>query len=129
MKYQGNIAQVKAIQDEIQKTKFSFTDRVTGWRGEPGIEPSSLYQVRLTLQDTSSKFLNGYLFYISFKYMQREDKAELWIKDEDTGRLFKVFPQVVPLWGALTAIKLPEKEAQVTRESYRMNHEMRRAES
>ena len=128
VKYQGNIAQVEAVQKAIQATKYAFLDKRTGWKGEAGIEPSSLYRVRLIWFDNSGRTLKEWAYYISFEYEQRDDKAELWIKDEDTGRLIKVFPQVLPLLGQLTPIKLPEAEAQIAQEKYRMNQILRRSE-
>jgi hypothetical protein len=125
MKYQGNVAEVKAIQKSIQQTKLSYTDKKTGWEGEAGIEPSTLYTIRLVLQDISDPHLNGWLFYISFNYRIRDDYGEVWIKDADLGRLFKVFPQALPLFGKLLPIILPEKEARLTQEKYRIGQQLR----
>lgn len=125
MKYQGNVADVKAIQKAIQTTKLSYTDKKTGWPGEPGIEPSTLYTIKLIVQDKSDPHLNGWLFPVSFNYRIRDDYGEVWVKDADTGRLFKVFPDIHKLFASLTQIVLPEKEANISKEKYRIDQALR----
>jgi hypothetical protein len=127
MKYQGSISEVQAIQSAMQAEKFiCFVDKKTGFSGLPGVEPSSLYTIRLVLEDKSCTVkntylpLHGWLFFVSFNYKHRENSAEMWVKDEDTGRMLKVFPQILPLFGKLKAIKLEEKEAQIVREHYQV---------
>ncbi len=134
MKYQGSIAEVKAIQDEIQKTKLYFVsdDRPDGWELVPnqGVEPT-LYTVKLTLLDKSQKFLysngkhEGYLFYISFNYRKRDNYGQVWIRDEDTGRLFKVFPGLHKLLATLNQVILPDEQVRITQEKYRIEQELR----
>ena len=125
MKYQGTILEVKAVQEAIQKTRLCWISKETGRTGEPDAGPSTFYTIRLTLEDRKGG-IPGFLFFISFNYRHRDDYAELWIKDEDTGRLIKVFPQVLPLFGKLSPIFLPEKAAQVSRDSYQLSHGLRR---
>jgi hypothetical protein len=125
MKYQGTIQDVKAVQDSIQKTSLYLVRDKTGFAGGFGVEPSSLYSIKLSLLDKSNK-QHEFLFYISFNYQHRDNLAELWIEDKHVGRMFKVFPDIMPLFCKLTPIILPEKTANIVQSKYQFKQEIGR---
>lgn len=130
MKYQGSLTEVKAVEDTLKaNTKACAVDRRTGWQEELGIKhPSTFFNVRLILQDSTLPKFNDFYFYISFNYRQRDDYAECWIEDRHVGRMFKVFPDVLPLFGKLKPIILPEKVAQLSQEHYQMREAFNRSQ-
>jgi len=109
MKYSGTIEQMKGIEKIIRDTKLFYVADQTGWKGQFGIPSTTHRTIKLMFADRTSQRV----FYpISFNYQERDNYAELWVKDEDTGRLFKVFPGIMPLFGQLKQVLLAPEQVE-----------------
>lgn len=124
MKYQGTVAQIKTIQDAMLKTNLCWVfDKKGWWPGPIGSHDPGTpkIDVKLSVVDKAVKHMNGWHYYVSFHYETRNDQAEMWVLDSETGRFIKMFDNLFHLFGELTPVKLPDKEAEGVKQQYQMN--------